>query len=179
MPIFQVITVTIDETQANMDRDLIAETGHTQLAGLKLKDFFKRVTSGIRPATVRTENDAVKASGTLTLTSVIATDAVVINGQTLTAVASGATTDQWNLGASDTEAATNLAAKINAHAAFTGICTATSSETVVTVSAARPGKIGNAITLVSNDATIVASAARLANGTDGASDRTHYYGSAS
>lgn len=179
MAIFQVITVTIDETAGNIDKDLMAENGYSMLAGLKLKDFFKRITSGMKPATVRTENNPVKASGTLTLDTVVATDAVVINGQTLTAVASGATTDQWNLGASDTEAATNLAAKINAHAAFTGICTASASETVVTVSAARPGLIGNAITLVSNDATITASVSRLAGGTDGATDRTHYYGSAS
>lgn len=179
MAIINVITVTIDETKANIDRDLMAETGYVELAGLKLKDFFRRITSGIAPAVVRTENNAVKASATLTGTSVIATDAVVVSGVTLTAVASGATADQFNIGADDDETMANLAAAINAHASLAGIVTATSDATVVTVSAARPGLMGNAITLVSNDATIVASAARLASGTDGETDRTHYYGSAS
>jgi phage tail sheath gpL-like len=179
MAIYQVITVLIDETKANVDRDLIAESGHSQLAGLKIKDFLKSITSGIRPARVRTENNAVRASGTLIGTSVVATDAVAINGLTLTAVASGATAVQFNIGASDTLTMANLAAAINANTDLNGIVTAESSGTTCTVYAARPGKIGNAITLTSADATIVASAAKLADGSDGESDRTHYYGSAS
>jgi phage tail sheath gpL-like len=179
MAVYQVITVTIDETKANLDNDLMAETGYSMLAGLRLKDFFKRITSGMKPATVRTENNPVKASGTLTATSVIATDAVIINGTTFTCVASGATGNQFNVGASDTLTMAALAAAINASSDATGIYTATSATNVVTVSAARPGLMGNAITLVSSDATIVASAGRLADGTDGETDRTHYYGSAS
>lgn len=175
----QVITVTLDETKVNVDRDLIAETGHSQLAGLKLKDFFKSLTSGIRPARVRTENNAIKASGTLTGTSVIATDAIAINGLTLTCVASGATADQWNLGASDALTMAALADKINGHASLAGIVTAAAVDTVVTVYAGRPGAIGNCITLTSADVTIVASASKLAGGSDGESDRTHYYGSGS
>ncbi len=179
MAIINVITVTIDETKANVDRDLMAETGLVELAGLKLKDFIKKITSGMAPAVVRTENNAVKASGTLVGTSVIATDAVAINGLTLTAVSSGATAVQFNIGGSDTETMANLASAINANTSLNGIVTASANGTTVTVSAARPGKIGNAITLTSADATIVASAAKLADGTDGETDATHYYGSAS
>ena len=179
MAIYQVITVLVDETKVNVDRDLMAETGYSMLAGLKIKDFFHMITSGMRPARVRTENNAVRASGTLIGTAVIATDAVAINGLTLTCVASGATADQFNIGASDTLTMASLAAVINGHASLAGIVTADASGTTVTVYAARPGLMGNAITLTSADATIVASAAKLAGGTDGETDRTHYYGSAS
>jgi hypothetical protein len=112
-------------------------------------------------------------------TTVVATNTVTISGQLLTCVNSGATADQWNKGADDTLTMAALAAVINGHAALAGIVTAESSGTTLTVYAARPGLMGNAITLASGQASIVASAARLAAGTDGETDRTHYYGSAS
>lgn len=177
--IYQVLVIAQDETSANVQRDLYAETGYSDLAGTKIKNYIKSCVTGAHPAVVQTKINAVKASGTLTGTSVVATDAVAINGQTLTAVASGAIANQFNIGASDTETMANLAAAINASANLAGIVTATSLNTVVTVSAAVPGAIGNAITLTSADATIVASVAKLAGGTNGDTDTTHYFGSAS
>lgn len=177
MAIQIVITATVDETATNAARDLIAESGLRELAGSKLIDYAKRLASGQGKPVVRAEVGAVKASGTLTGTSVVATDAVVINGVTLTAHADTATATQFVVGADDDETMANLAACINANASLAGIVTATSADTVVTVSAARPGLMGNAITLVSSDATIVADVARLAGGVDGTSDVIHYYGS--
>lgn len=72
---------------------------------------------------------------TITLTSVVATDAVTVGETKFTAVASGATGDQFNVGVDDTETAVNLAAKINALAGVT----ATSDGAVVTVTADAPG----------------------------------------
>lgn len=117
------------------------------------------------------EGQAVAASGTFTLDTVIATDAISISGVTFTAVASGATGNQFNVGADDTETAENLAAAINASvtALVTGVVTATSADEVVTVSAVTKGLSGNAITIESADATITASGARL---TGGAADPT-------
>ena len=178
MPIINVITITEDETKTNTERDLIAETGYRELAGQKLNNYVRRLTTGQGKPVVRTEVNAVKASGTLTGTTVIATDAIAINGLTLTCVASGATADQFNIGITDTLTMASLAAVINGHASLVGIVTATSEATVTTVSAARPGLIGNCITLTSADATIVASVAKLTAGTDGEVEKTHYYGSA-
>lgn len=177
MSIINVITITVDETAVNADRDLIAETGYRELAGSKLVDYSKRIVAGQGKPVVRTEVGAVKASGTLTGDTVIATDAVVINGVTLTAHASTASQTQFVIGVDDDATMANLAACINANTDLAGIVTATSAAAVVTVTAARAGLIGNAITLVSNDATITASAGRLADGVDGTSDVTHYYGS--
>ena len=177
MAIQVVITATVDEVAADVARDLIAESGLRELAGAKLIDYAKKLVAGKGKPVVRAEVGAVKASATLTGTSVIATDAVAVNGLTLTCVASGATSVQFNLGADDAATMANLAAAINANTSLNGIVTASSALTVVTVSAARPGLMGNAITLTSADATIVASAAKLAGGVDGTSDVIHYYGS--
>ena len=71
----------------------------------------------------------------ITLTSVVATDAVTVGETTFTCVASGATGDQFDVGIDDTATAVNLAAKINALAGVT----ATSDGDVVTVTADAPG----------------------------------------
>lgn len=177
--IYQVLVLAHDAASADVQRDLYAETGLNELAGLKLQDYIKKCVRGLQPTVVQTKVNAVKASGTLTGTSVVATDAIAINGTTFTSVASGATGNQFNIGADDDETMSNLADAINASSDMTGIVTAEASGDVVTVYAAVPGKIGNAITLTSADATIVASAAKLSGGTNGDTSTTHYFGSAS
>lgn len=173
-----IIIVDIDETQGNVERDLTAETGYVELAGLKLKDFFKRVTSGMRPAIVHTKVNCSKATGTITLSSHVATNTVTVNGITFTAVASGATGNQYNIGASDTETAASLASAINANTTLDGMVVATSALGVVTLTAVLPGELGNAVTLaISANGSV--SAARMSGGTNGAVEKTHYYGSVS
>ena len=133
----------------------------------RLSAFLQAVNAGAYPASaVLRETGAVKASGTFTLATVIATDAVSINGVTFTAVASGATGDQFNVGASDALTAANLAAAINASATelVSEHVTASAADEVVTVTAKFAGHAGNAITIASADATITASGARLEGG---------------
>jgi hypothetical protein len=176
--IYDMVIVAHDETSANAQQDLIAETGYSMLAGLKLKDYFKRITSGIRPGVVQTKVNAVKASGTITFSSHANTNTTTINGITFTAVTSGATGNQYNIGADDTETAANAAAAYNANATLDGMIIATSDAEVVTITSLIPGEIGNALTLaISANGSV--SAARLSGGTNGDVERTHYYGSAS
>lgn len=120
------------------------------------------------------EGQAVAASGEFVLDTVIATDAVSINGVSFACVASGATGNQFNVGADDEETAANLAAAINGSvtALVTGVVTAAVTDddpVTVTVTAVQKGLVGNAITIASADGTIVASGARL---TGGAPDAT-------
>ena len=89
---------------------------------------------------------------TITLDTVIPTDAVSVAGTTFTAVAYGATGNEFNVGADDAATAVNLAAKINA---LSGV-SATSDGAVVTVTADQPG-IGVAI--ASADTTMVVASA--------------------
>jgi hypothetical protein len=112
---------------------------------------------------------SVKASGTLTLTSAIATDAFSVNGKTYTLQA-GAPTGygQVQVGGTDTATATNMKNAINAYETRVGnsyAVVATSNSNVVTITARVDGTAGNAITISSADSTIVASGATLANGT--------------
>lgn len=111
-------------------------------------------------------NNEVNASGTFTLTSAIATDAVSINGVTFTCVASGATGDQFNVGATDADTAENMAQAINnsVTALVADYVNAQFANNVVTISAEEGGLAGNAFTIASADATIVASGARLTGG---------------
>lgn len=176
--IYQMLVVAHDETQANVEKDLYAETGYKELAGLKLNDYMKKCVSGANNATVQTKINAVKATGTITLSSHVATNTVTVNGITFTCVASGATGAQYNVGADDTETAVNLAAALNANTTLDGMVVATSALGVVTLTALVPGELGNAVTLVIS-ANGSVSAARMAGGTNGTTETTHYFGSAS
>lgn len=123
----------------------------------RLGALIAGMAGGSYPGTISVIPTAtlVAASGTATLTNVIATDAMAIAGVTFTAVASGATSVQFNVGANDTETAANLAAAINANTTSNKYVTATSALTVVTITAKQPGLVGNLITLTSADTTIV------------------------
>lgn len=154
----------------------------------RLVDYVQRILSGNESAygtaqppsiALSIEGNAVRASGTLIFNTVIATDAFVVNDVTFTAVASGATGNQFNVGASDTETAVNAAAAINASvtALVSGYVTASgaaglTTTGVVTVYSTNYGIYGNQITLVSNDSTITASGARLAGGLADATAQT-------
>lgn len=103
-----------------------------------------------------------------TLTAVIATDVLVVNGVSFTAVAGVPAADQFQVGIDDTATAANLAAAINASVSVgvAGVVTATSNLHVVTIVALTAGTGGNAITLSTPDLTIVVGGATLTGGAD-------------
>ncbi len=175
---YDLIVVRRDQATADTQRDLIAETGYWMLAGLKLKDYFKSITSGIHPAAVQTKANLAYATGTITFSSVADADTVTVAGSIYTAKTSGATgTFQFNIGSTDTDAAVNLVAAIAADP-ITGLqVTATSVGAVTTIKAYVPGKLGHLVALAIS-AHGTASASFLASGTNGDQERTHYYGSA-
>ena len=172
------IIISHDETTTNDQRDLYAETGLNELAGLKLRDFIKKVTSGSHPATVRTMIGAAKASGTVTLSSFVEGDTVTVGPITFTGADTPTTGLHIDTGGTDTTEAASLASQINAHAELDGIVVATSALGVVTITAKEPGEEGNAIALAISARGSV-SAAFLAGGTEGDTDTTHYFGSSS
>jgi hypothetical protein len=109
------------------------------------------------------------ASATATLSSAVATNKVTIASHDFTAVASGATGDQWNIGADDNASAANLAAAINASttSGVQGVVTASASGAVVTVTAVGGGTGGNAITFTKTGSPItVTGGGTLAGATD-------------
>lgn len=113
---------------------------------------------------------SVAASSTGTFTGApTAAQTMTVNGVTLTARASGAVANEYNIGGSVTITAANLAAAINASTSAGLLAvTATSVLGVVTITAKIPGKAGNSIPTVDVDtANFTFAAAVLANGADG------------
>lgn len=120
---------------------------------------------------------ATRATGTLTFGSAgNATDTIVINGHTITQVASGATGAQINIGATATETATNLKNYLNQASvqALTGVY-ATSAAGVVTLVALVGGTAGNSITTTETGSSVTASGGTLSGG---AATLTTTYGKA-
>jgi hypothetical protein len=150
-------------------RALLGKIADIQSNGDANLDGVNVICNGNSPyANATWEISNVKASGTATLTSAVATDAVTINGLLYTAVA-GAPADatEFSIDTGDTEAAASLANAINTDVRVGTVAsgvTATSALGVVTISAAESGIEGNTITTVSADATIVMSGATLSGG---------------
>lgn len=94
-----------------------------------------------------------------------------VTGSALTAI-------QYNVAATDTLTAANLAAAINANSTMNQLATATSAAAVVTVSSWFPGAVGNYITLTATTGN-TASASTLgsgANATTYSTLNTYHYG---
>lgn len=175
---YDLLVVRRDQATADTQRDLIAETGHVMLAGLKLKDYVKSIVSGIKPAAVQTKANVAFASGSITFAGIADADTITVAGVVFTAKTSGATGPlQFNIGGSDTPAAVAAAAAINAQAVTSLIVVATGAVGVVTLTAYLPGYMGNAIQTAISAHGTVSGSGFLANGTNGDQERTHYYGS--
>lgn len=123
----------------------------------KLSNIVKGLNSGVLQGSIDVNystTDPAAASQTTTCDQSAATadDVVTIIGVDLTAKASGASTDEFNIGSTDAEMATNLGAAINAQATLSKYFTATVSAAVVTVTCNFKGSIGNY--LIASTATV-------------------------
>jgi phage tail sheath gpL-like len=127
------------------------------------------VARGSLVSTIDDGNEAA-ASGTFTFSGAsTAGDTILINGVTFTAVASGATGNQFNVGASASAQATNLASAINgsATALVNTTVTALAASGVVTITAVKNGAMGNAVTIAKGTdagSVVTVSGARLTGG---------------
>jgi hypothetical protein len=140
---------------------------------LNLASAIKAMAGGVRNGSIISHVDAVRATGTITITyaKLIATDTIKIGATTLTCKTSDAngTTEFLKVG-NATDTATSLCACINANTTLSTFLTATSALGVVTIVCKQPGLIGNAIGLAATEGTAEAmaeSAANLASGTNG------------
>lgn len=92
--------------------------------------------------------DAQPARGTITFTALpTAAQTMVLNATTITAVASGATTDQFNIGATAAATATNLIATINAGTESINAHAYSGGSGIVIVEWLTKGTAGNTIVL--------------------------------
>lgn len=121
------------------------------------------------------------ATGTVTMTvsGIDVDDTVTVNGYAFTAKASETlASGYFNIGGTDAQAATSLAACINASTdpLISGIVTASASSAVCTIRAVTAGTGGNSITLASSDAQAAVSASTLTNGATVANNQFDYVG---
>lgn len=168
MAVGTTIHITHDsEASASISAELLKDTSTPRQELQALENFLHAVKGGARNAKLEVSVDAlkpVKASGTITCATAIATNTITLGPQTLTIVNSGATTDEINKGANNTLTAAAIAAAINAHAVTSKYVVATSALAVVTVTALQRGTMGNGITLASSGSTLAVSGTALAGG---------------
>lgn len=173
-----VLTLRAADSQAVLQRLLQPGVNETEKFKQELCAYIKSLGT-IRQGSIDVQTGSanpVAASGTLTLVSAVATDAITIGAVTMTATSTPSLETDWEIdGADDTADAAALAAAINAHSTLSQIVTATSSAGVVTITAKQKGVVGNYIPLSSGDATITASGAFLAGGTGGAAEAAVTY----
>lgn len=173
------IQMTLEDTKAILDQKYVLATEKAETEISVLANLMKAVACGQLRSTILVQTSGtspVAASGTFTLVSAIATDAITIGTVTLTASSTPANENQWEIdGASDALDAASLAAAINAHSVLSKVVVATRVDNVITVTALAKGVVGNQIPISSADATITASGTFLESGAGGVDeDGTSY-----
>jgi hypothetical protein len=161
-------TVTINGTALTATQKHARGTITPTTSGIDVADTVTINTTGILTARQH------YAKGTVTLAAADAADNVVIGATTFVgtagAVTPGAAT--YSIDTGNNQAATSLAAQINAHAVASLVVTASASSAVVTLRAVASGTAGNAIVLTSTDGTdlAVSGSGTLSGATDPAAD---------
>lgn len=121
----------------------------------KVSEHAMRASLGAMAANLSLAFNPVAAQATVTFTGAgTASDTLTVGNVVITLVASGATGNQVNIGASASATAANVVSLINSSASFTGICTATNAGAVITLTAAIPGTIGNGLALSKSSTSI-------------------------
>lgn len=176
------IQLEIDEDSSWVDDVLARQSSDVRQAKERLVNLiegFGRRFTGKISAHIDTATNYTKASGTLTFVSAVNTDVFTIGGTTFTIATSPSGESQIAVGGSDAAMGALVTAAVNAHSALKGVVTASDNGAgVVTITAALPGRIGNAIHIASPDSTITAGAAQLAGATvvEKTALVTHSYG---
>jgi hypothetical protein len=155
----------------------IAETimGRSVAAKVPLAETTIEHLSLVMPGATIVVVGGARASGTVTIaTNPAANSTIVINGVTITFVASGAVAanSQVLIGATAAATATNLGAFLNETAiGGLGVVTATVATTVVTITYRWHGTDGNTVTLAAGTSGATVSGATLTGGSEPTSKR--------
>lgn len=107
------ITIDSPETATSLDDGLRLKANDSLSLG-RVGDLIVGIASGAKLGKVRVNTGPVKASGTVTFSSIVADDTVTINGVVHTGKNSPSGEVQFTTGVSDEDSANSLASKINA-----------------------------------------------------------------
>lgn len=162
--------INCPETSAQLNNILELKADNPTISLQRLLDYLEAINGGQRSAYITSYVGMGQSSCTITFTGQpTATQTIRIANSTYTAVASGATALQFNIGGSTAITATNLYNALLANPNFTSIFSATLVTTgnpVITVTALEPGQLGVTIfeTLSNVTATLFTI---VSNGTSG------------
>ena len=142
-------------------RDIMKNEGDLVIP-VEPRDFGRWLQFLMGPST----DTGVAATGSITFTlNPSATNTIIINGVTWTFVASGATGNQTNIGASLSATMTQLASDLNASAnSSINVASYAGTATALNITYKTVGAAGNAFTLASGNANGVASGITLSGG---------------
>ncbi len=127
------IAIDTTETGASVV-DLLSLKANDDITPSKLAGYIESFIS-LKIGKIRTNLNAVQASGTIAFSSFVDGDTVTLNGITLTGKTTPSGASQWAVGSNDEDCANNLVAKINASALDLIVgCLATSRRATVTIS---------------------------------------------
>ena len=172
-----------EENSQSVVNDSVEAASLPHEALQKLINLFQGLLGGTRHGRVEhmVEDATVgnKATATVTITDaslVDDTDTLSIGPTVLEWFDAPSGESQIDIGGSDAQSATNLAAVINAHSTLAGVMTATAAAGVVTITADRPGLWAELITLAEVGDGQVLSAAALGGVTSTVKADTRSYG---
>lgn len=153
-----------DLSAADMNEKLMPSSGDKSGVVADLQNVLAGIVSGRMAANLKVTVNPIKASGTVTLASVLAADTVTVAGTVFTAVSGTPTGAQFDISGSDTADAVSLVAAINAHATVSKYVVASSALGVVTLTAVVAGNLGNLVTLASSNGTRLAVSGAVLSG---------------
>lgn len=159
--------ITGNEPANTISQLLVKQISNQRQEAQQVGSYFNALSAGDRMGSFDVQVNggaSVAATGTVTFSSFsTAADTILINGVTLTAVASGAVNNQWNVKGTSALQAVEVARAINASttALVSGSVIASVVGSVVTLTAA--SLVGGVITIYKG---ILGNAISIAKGTD-------------
>lgn len=175
------ITVTLEDDVNYITSLYQQESSAYSEEATGLQNLFAALGSGAKVGKVdvtaysATPTAAARAV-TLDNAALSAADTITIGGVVVTARASGATGNEFNIGGSSSASATNFAALVNSSSSFQYLVSASAASAVVTLTSLVKGSIGNLITLATSDASAFAFSGSALTGGAGGLDTVVSYG---
>lgn len=173
MAVQTTITLTHGkEAQQTIVDRLLKPSSKVREQLVAMRNFFHALAGLDRSAKVLVQvnsGDAVAASGTITLASLVAADTITVGPEVFTSSASPSGNNQFLSTGGDTAVAAAAAAKIAAHPNLLRYLTATAASGVITVTSLVAGRIGNNISIAISAHGSVSGSGKLTSGADAAS----------
>jgi len=179
MSSFVRIIHSVPDSATTMQAKLDIDTNATSYSEQAVEALFTSIVDGNQTSYTKVATGVVQATATMTSTgSAVDSETALVANTTLTAKTSGAVpaNGEFNISATPTTQAANIALAINSVAALSGVVTATSALGVVTITAVVPGKMGNGLQISEGLTNVTATA--FSGGSDG-KQVSKNYGSAS